>query len=164
MCIQIKLDNGACFTQEIINSLEDCYENLGLDKHVFECIKNKVSNGKIEPLINEQSKDNRECHLIYLNCTNIGYIMLIRYESDHNLWEIDILLYNNYRGKHKSYAKKSLRQLICKYSNRKWVARILITNQYFDQIKKILQELGFKKHDDGVPNSEGIIVHEFNFP
>ena len=156
--IKINLNNERVFNKSIVEVLEEDPELLGLDNNTINDLRDKVNSNEKIKIVNDNERAPKENYDIYNDKIYLGNIMLFN-ENITDYWEIDILIFPEYRRK--GFARSALQNLIDLYPDRNWEANILDKNINLKALEIILFDLSFEKTDNGIlgAKGEGIIYN-----
>jgi len=156
--IKLVLNNSRIFNQQIISVISEDYKILGLDDNSYEQLLNNFNAGHKIKIISNEEEGFKENYDIIMDKIYVGNLILL-YDCFTNFWEIDILIFEANRGK--GYFKLVIDTLIELLPTRKYEANILETNKSLSIIRSKLLQIGFIQTDEGITNSEGILVYNF---
>jgi hypothetical protein len=156
--LRIELNNKRVFNKSIIAVLAESPELLGLDEDTFNFLNNEVTSEKDVFIVNDYPSSPKENYDIFFDDNYVGNIILLKNQMTE-FWEIDILIFSEYRRK--GYAKIALDNLINLYPDRNWEANILSKNKSINVLQTYFLDLGFEKVDHGMFNSEKEIVYNY---
>ncbi|HRP93934.1 MAG TPA: hypothetical protein PLH53_13655, partial [Ignavibacteriaceae bacterium] len=156
--LKLVLNNSRIFNQQIISVISEDYKILGLDDNSYEQLLNNFNAGHKIKIISNEEEGFKENYDIIMDKIYVGNLILL-YDCFTNFWEIDILIFEANRGK--GYFKLVIDTLIELLPTRKYEANILETNKSLSIIRSKLLQIGFIQTDEGITNSEGILVYNF---